>query len=77
MDPLSPQPFCTEAIIVFCHQKQKNVFVALYDPSHLITRSREEHIEKDIFRFVIIKTFVDFVALCESRRGGNGNRVEE
>ena len=36
-------------------KKQENGFVALYDPSHLITRRHVEHKEKDIFRFVIIK----------------------
>jgi len=41
--------------LVFWHKKQENGFAALYDPPHLITRSHEEHKEKEIFRFVIIK----------------------
>jgi len=41
------------------------VILNLYNPSHLITRSHEEHKEKDVFRFVITEILCGFVALCE------------
>jgi len=57
--------------LVFCHRKQENLFVALYDTSFL-TYTKPPRTQRDghFFGGLRKKPFVRFVSLCESRPAG-------